>query len=166
MLVLVFTADGAYYHIEGNASSPLSGFERGYYTWDGSLFSVTTLLDTNGSTGISDANGSKFAVTVNGDTVVDGNGEVAFRRISNVPGTLEGAWIGGTPTLADSSVVLAFTSGGRYLFAQDLSGTGSSRDSIEIGTFTWDASSGVLTPDCRLAALIKTATVDSMPALA
>lgn len=144
--VLVFTADGAYYHVEGSASDPLSGFERGYYTFDGSSLRITTLVDTNGSHGTSDLNGSSLPIGINGDMLTSGPEPLAL-RISGGPGTLVGGWMGGYPTEADSSVVLVFTSGGQYLFAQDLSGTESSRDSIEIGTFSWDAVSGLLAPD-------------------
>lgn len=144
--VVVFTADGVYYHIERNASSVLSGFERGYYTFVDNRVAITTLLDTNGSTGLSDTNGSSFSITINGDTLI-ADGQVQAYRITGSPGSIVGGWTLGNPTQPDNSVVLVFTSGGKYFFAQDGSGTGSSRDSIEIGTFTWDAGSGLLVPD-------------------
>ena len=49
--VVVFTADGVYYSINGD------GFERGFYTFDGSPVMLTTLLDTNGAGGFSGDNG-------------------------------------------------------------------------------------------------------------
>ncbi len=143
--VLVFTADGAYYHIEGSPTNPSSGFERGYYTF-GSPLTFTTLVDTNGSTGVSSANGFNIPATVVDDTLILG-GDHAALRIPGSAGTLVGAWMLGDPTQPDNSVVIVFTSGGKFVFAQDGSGTGSSRDSIEIGTFTWDAGSGLLVPD-------------------
>lgn len=128
----VYTADGAYYQIR-RLADPFSGFERGYYTFNGSRVAYTTLLDTNGATGLSGSNGSSIPLTLNeGD------------RVGGTAGTLTGAWTLGNPTQPDSSSVVVFTSGGQYLFAQDGTGTGSSRDSIEVGTFTWDATSGLL----------------------
>lgn len=137
--VLVFTADGVYYHINGAPGNPQNGFERGYYTFDGSNVVYTTLLDTNGSTGVSRENGSDIPFTITGDTE-------GF-RLAGIAGTLVGGWTLGNPTQRDSSAVIVFTPGGQYLFAQDGSGTGSGRDSIEIGTFTWDANSGLLAPN-------------------
>ena len=39
--VVVFTADGVYYHIEGEPGEPLAGFERGLYTFNGSQAALT-----------------------------------------------------------------------------------------------------------------------------
>ena len=141
--VLVFTADGAYYQIEGSASEPESGFERGAYSYDGSLFRLSTIFDSNGSAGLSDVNGTPVPLTVVGDVLMS-EGATVGRRVSGSAGTINGPWIGGDATKADSSVVIVFTPEGQYLFAQDLSGTGSSRDSIEIGSYAFDSGGGTL----------------------
>jgi hypothetical protein len=144
--VLIFTVDGAYYHIQGGPSDPLSGFERGYYTFDGSQLGFTTLLDTNGSTGASGANGSKTPATTNADTLTFGGHPIAS-RLAGLAGTLAGAWVEGDPTKPGSSLAVVFTSSGKYLLAWDDKTQATNVDGIEIGQFTWDSSSGSLVPD-------------------
>ena len=144
--VLVFTADGAYYHIEGGAGVPLSGFEWGSYTFDGSRFALTTRVDTDGSTGLSESNGTSFLITVNGDTLMAGDEPVAS-RIAGIAGTLVGGWVFGDPTQPNSAGVIVFTSSGKFLMAEDGVASASGRDGIEIGQFMWDPTTGLLVPD-------------------
>ena len=61
---VMFTADGAYYHIAHMQSGSFqsTGFEHGYYTYDGEFITITTLFDDNGKEGLSDGNGSKFPI--------------------------------------------------------------------------------------------------------
>jgi len=145
--VLIFTGDGAYYHIEQASPGDLgSGFERGYYTFDGSKLSFTTLVDTNGSIGASGANGAPMPATIVGDTLMLGDEPVAG-RINGVAGTLNGAWIQGTPTQPDSSIAIVFTPSGKYLMAWDDKNQGINVDGSEIGQFTWNSTTGALVPD-------------------
>lgn len=125
--VVVFTADGVYYHIEGEPGEPLAGFERGLYTFNGSQLAFTTLFDTNGSTGLSDTNGSSFSIAVSGDTLI-ADGQVQAYRIAGSPGSIVGGWVGEFPG-SDSSLVVAFTDS-RFFQAND--------DGSELGTYTWD----------------------------
>jgi len=133
--VVVFTADGVYYEIEEG-----QGFERGLYTFDGSNVSFTTLLDTNGSAGFSDANGLTFQVGAPiGDELRDGDGVAFAHRFPGAAGTIAGAWVNGNPTLADSSylgVFLGSANGSRFFTANDNPEFGA--DEIEVGTYTWD----------------------------
>lgn len=145
--VLIFTADGAYYHIEQASPGDLgSGFERGYYTFDGNRLSFATLLDTNGSIGASGANGAPFPATIVGDTLMLGGEPVAL-RLNGAAGTLNGAWVQGTPTQPDNSIAIVFTPSGRYLMAWDDKNQGVNVDGIEIGQFTWNSTTGALVPD-------------------
>ena len=62
--IVVFMADGTYYHINTSVTADevnaAPGFERGLYTLDAATgaFTVTTLNDTNGDAGLSDNNGA------------------------------------------------------------------------------------------------------------
>ena len=135
---VVFTADGAYFHIGrvelGNFVS--SGFERGYYTYDGSALSITTLIDTNGHHGLSDANGSSFALSVVGDvaTFLDDPEDSRLQRVVGGPGSILGGWVQGNPTQPNNSFVGVFLAN-RILQATDnpeFGGIGA-----EVGNYTW-----------------------------
>jgi hypothetical protein len=125
---IVFLADGSYFQIEeGN-----DGFERGSYTYDGAVATITTRLDTNGSAGLSDDNGSNLFVSLVGDTLA------GMHRIGGSPGSIVGGWVGGNPAEADNSlvnVVAGNTYGAAYDFDDDES---------ETGTYTWNPVTGEL----------------------
>lgn len=139
--VVFFTDDGAYYHVEGGPGDALAGFERGLYTFAGGQFALTTLVDTNGSAGLSsDTNGVSFGpAAVVGDTL-DVGGQVVARRIKGGPSSIVGGWVLGDATQRDNSVAVAFIANGRYFLALDGAPQASadSRDSIETGTWSWD----------------------------
>ena len=148
--VAVFMRDGTYYQIDP------TGFERGSYSFNGSLLRTATRLDTNGDGGLSDSNGQALAVSVVGDElrspancVFDAahpdNCFVA-RRIPGAPGQIDGGWVLGDPAQADSSAVIVFTASGKYFFAQDGNPAADpgGRDGIEIGQAAWDAATGVV----------------------
>jgi hypothetical protein len=135
---VVFTADGAYYEIED------SGFERGFYTYDGTTLRITTLLDTNGNDGLSGANGMSIGpLIVDGDTIMPGGPLEGIRIPGSSAEPLVGAWVSGNPTLPGSSfvaVLLPASRGYKMLQASDgLFGVGS-----EVGTYTWDPGTQVL----------------------
>ncbi len=131
--VVVFTADGVYYHIEGEPGEPLAGFERGLYTFNGSEVAITTLFDTNGSTGMSSDSGVTYqGVIVSGDTLIV-DGQVQAHRISGSPGSIVGGWVGGNPTEAHNSFLLAFAQN-KYFAVIDFSDGSQS----EVGTYTWN----------------------------
>ena len=110
---VVFTADGAYYHI-GHMQSGVfesSGFEHGYYTYDGDFITITTLFDTNGKQGLSDGNGSKFPVAIVGNTLtfLDDPVDSQLQRLVGGPGSIVGGWVGGNPTEAHNSLAIVVT---------------------------------------------------------
>jgi hypothetical protein len=171
-VVVVFLADGSFFHIEANhpASQPsgTNGFERGRYRWDGTptstqgaysgAFSAAILHDTNGDIGFSGFDGVSGATAdVVGDILtiaVPGcaNPEecsLVATRVTPGPFTpLVGGWIFGNPLASDSSVLLVLLGNGDYYFAQDGSsepapvGDPNGFDGIEKGTWAWNAANG------------------------
>ena len=131
--MVIFTGEGVFYHLEGDAGEPLAGFERNLYKFTGSQVAFTTLFDSNGSTGLSSDNGTSFGpVAVVGDELLVG-GDVQARRIVGGPGSIIGGWIGGNPAQPHNGFVLSFAATG-YSLVYDLpDGTDS-----EVGTYTWD----------------------------
>jgi hypothetical protein len=155
--VVVFVADGTYYHINTSVTATevnaAPGFERGLYTLDAATgaFTVTTLNDTNGDAGLSDTNGALSATLfVSGDSfsLTEGGPAVGTRvtaATSPLNETLTGAWLIGNAAQADGSFVAVFDNDGTYYHAQDgPSGEVGAYDGIETGTFVWDPVSFVL----------------------
>jgi hypothetical protein len=170
-VILVFLADGTYFHIEANhpasEATGTNGFERGRYKWDApatsssGAFSLTTLQDTNGDIGFSDATGrSGITLDVAGDTLTISiagcdpvpDPEECFFSATRVTGgplsPLAGGWIFGNPLVEDGSVLLVLLGNGDYYFAQDGSsepppaGDPNGRDGIEKGTWAWNPATG------------------------
>ena len=131
----IFTADGAYFHINAR------GFERGHYTYDGSELRVITLSDTNGGDGLSGDNGLAELITVAGNiaTIVDdGIPMVGAHRIVGAPGSILGGWVADTPT-KDDVFAAVFAGGSRLFILEDRP----DREDSEVGTYSFSA--GVLT---------------------
>ena len=136
---VVFTADGAYYHIGRMESGGFvtTGFEHGYYTYNGSVFTVTTLFDSNGKDGFSDGNGSTFPVAVTGNTFTfldDPQGPDLVRLVGG-PDSIVGGWVQGNPAQRDSAFVVVLTDSGHILQATDNPEFGG--PGAEHGTYTW-----------------------------
>ena len=138
---VVFTADGAYFHIGRMQAGTFvsAGFEHGYYTYDGTNFSVTTLFDSNGDEGFSDGNGSTFPVAVTGDTLtfVDDPQDSQLERVVGGPGSIVGGWVQGNPAQRDSSFVAVFLDSGEMFQATDNPEFGG--PDAGYGTYTWSA---------------------------
>lgn len=137
--VIAFMADGTFYLLGDS-------FERGFYSFNGSCVTTTTLVDTNGSEGLSDDNGKCAQISITGDTLTAPDG-YAFQRITGQPGSLVGAWVAGDPTQADNSFVFVMTSSGKFFFAEDgdPATAPGGKDGVEVGTATWDPNTGTLT---------------------
>ena len=136
---VVFTADGAYFHIKRMQAGTFvsAGFEHGYYTYDGTNFTVTTLFDSNGDEGLSDGNGSTFPVAVTGDTLtfVDDPEDSHLERVVGGPGSIVGGWVQGNPAQRDSSFVAVFLASGQMFQATDNPEFGG--PGAEYATYTW-----------------------------
>jgi len=128
--VLVFTADGAYFHLNGK------GFERGHYTYDGSELRVTTLTDTNGGDGLSGDNGLAEPITIEGNVATNVNDvdpQVAAHRIVGAPGSIVGGWVSSLANPDDVFVVVLATS--THFFQGGVNGDDAG---AERGTYSWD----------------------------
>ena len=157
--VIVFFANGTYYQIQ-NASAAeaphgFDGFERGTYTWNPATgaFTVTTLQDLNGDTGLSGLNSvSGVTITISGDTAtatVPGEGSTTVSRVTGAS-PIVGAWSLGNAAVSNSSGVLVLLPNGAYFEAEDgdsspTTGDPNGHDGIEHGTYTWNSITGVLT---------------------
>jgi len=154
--VLALMADGTYYLIEPYTDGPTEtpGIERGRYTWNAATgaFRITNLLDTNGDSGASSADGELgLTATIVGDTltVVDPldnspDGTVTLQRLQRVEGTPIGGWVGGDANAPDSSLIFVGLPDGTYFMAHDNDRVAEpgGRDGLETGTFTWDPFTG------------------------
>jgi hypothetical protein len=147
---MVFLADGTYFQLDiRHGSQPAgeytSGFERGRYHWDATTGALTfaTLQDTNGSVGMSGANGFLgFTATVSGNTLDISNGAIVLTRVTGGLGSIVGGWVFGDPRIDDSSGVLALFADGTFIFAEDGNSAfdPSGHDGVEAGIYTWNPS--------------------------
>ena len=153
--VVVFLANGYYFQIQNaeaaDAPHAVDGFERGTYTWNPTTgaFSVTTLLDTNGDSGLSGLNGvSGVAVVVTGNSATGTVPGEPWNTLTRVTGSspLVGPWLLGDATVADNSILAIFFPNGVYFMAVDQPpGNASGPDGIEHGTYAWDPATGAFT---------------------
>ncbi|WP_438480140.1 beta strand repeat-containing protein [Oleiharenicola lentus] len=151
--LLTFLPDGTYFHIQTATPSQIAdgganGFERGNYTWNAATgaFGVVTKQDTNGDIGLSDLNGTAGStISVSGNTLTltpAGEGPFVLTRVTQVAGTLTGAW---AVDDGDGVVktVAVFLANGRYYLADDGEPElGDGGPGMETGTYTWNASTG------------------------
>ncbi|NCF85161.1 MAG: hypothetical protein GWQ05_04175 [Verrucomicrobiaceae bacterium] len=96
-VILVFLADGTYFHAEDGsdeAEAP-DGIERGTYVWDedSGILTITPEVDTNGEFGGSHPEGD-FTATASDSilTVGDQAESSVFQRVSGSPNTIVGGW--------------------------------------------------------------------------
>ena len=132
--VLVFTADGAYFLVGDD------GFERGFYTYSGSVLTFTTLFDTDG-----DGGSFWFQRMAHrpdrrrrGHDCAPGGPLGGIRFSSSAAEPLVGAWIQGNPTLPGNSFVAVFLGSDRghaFFQGSDIPEFGVG---AEAGTYTWD----------------------------
>jgi hypothetical protein len=157
--VLVFFANGSFYYIENVARSEapagVPGFERGTYSWNAATgaLALHILQDNNGNTGIGAGDGLPgITATISGNTLTistPGGGGLVGTRVSGAS-PIVGAWSFGEAHLADKSAVVVLLPNGVYFMAQDgdstpATGDPSGHDGIEIGTYSWNATTGIMT---------------------
>ena len=158
--VVVFLANGSFYYIENVAKSEapggFPGYERGTYAWNPATSAITlnVLQDLNGDTGAGGLNGRtdlKFSISGNTGTftIPGGDGPAVTTRVTGAS-PIVGGWSFGNAALANDSVVLVFLPNGVYFMAEDgdsspVTGDPSGHDGIEIGTYAWNPTTGLLT---------------------
>jgi hypothetical protein len=144
--VIVFTADGTYFHTQlkpgsQSAGENISGFERGHYRWDAATgaFSFATLVDTNGDIGFSGGNGlGSFPLVVTSSDTFTAAGDFVGHRLTGPANSIVGGWIIGDPSIPDNLGVLILRPDGTFVFADDGDRSNpAGHDGIEAGTYTW-----------------------------
>ncbi|HET7536608.1 MAG TPA: hypothetical protein VFJ90_09155, partial [Candidatus Didemnitutus sp.] len=153
--VVVFFPDGYYMQIKDCTASAAAdgecdGFERGQYTWNAQTgaFSCRTLLDTNGTAGLSGLVGVNGAtLTVSGGAItanIPGEAPTVLNRVAGAS-PIVGAF--GRASMGENSVVAVFLPNGVYFIAQDgdssPAGDPNGKDGMERGTYTWNEATGV-----------------------
>lgn len=155
---VAFMADGTYFHIETSSTDVTGapGFERGRYIWNAGTGSLrmTTLVDTNGDIGASDADGQlgiTATVTGNSLTIVDPldsgpDGTFTVTRLERVIGTPIGGWVGGDANAPDHSRLFIGFPDGTYMMATDGSPADDpgGMDGIEAGVLSYNTATGEL----------------------
>lgn len=144
-----------------------AGMEQGAITWDPTTQEATSAVsvETNGEWGLSDPIGGKYLLRYDGTNLLVrdiGDAEddwVSLRRARNAAGALYGVWAvqledGQTPPLG--TFTFAFSNENRYFMIDPLGDTPDENDpndevcggpGVETGTFTYTASTGMLTVD-------------------
>ena len=145
--VLVFQANGTYFHAEDAAGSGQDGMERGTYTWNEGtgVLTATPDKDTNGDIGLSDPSGALTATVVADTlTISDSGNAFPLTRVAATANPLVGGWRicdnGGNNT-----GVLVMLDNGIYFEAEVNNGDPTGTDGIERGTYTGNQGTGSLT---------------------
>ncbi|MGK0464214.1 MAG: hypothetical protein ACJAT5_000625 [Lentimonas sp.] len=143
--ILLFQADGTYFHAEDVIAdgSEVDGMERGTYTWDANTGLLTAIsdIDTNGELGLSEPEPS-FTATVEGDelTIADSESTTLY-RVNDPSNFIVGGW-----RICDNANsntgMLIFLDNDTYFHAEVDSVDGSG---MERGTYEWDSLKDELT---------------------
>lgn len=138
--LLIFQADGTYFHIEDPApgSDGMDGVEMGTYSLDGSgNLTVDVLFDNNGDIGLSHPTGSDV-LSVDGDTlsITDAEETSILHRVDFDPAKpIVGAWR--LIDNADNNTgVLVFLDNGYYFHGEVTADDPFGQPGIERGTYT------------------------------
>ncbi len=143
--ILLFQADGSYFHAEDVIAdgSEVDGIERGTYTWDAhsGLLTATPNTDTNGDLGLSAPEGA-FTATVSSDTLTLSDTEsTILTRVNDPADAIVGGW-----RICDNSNndtgTLVFLSNGTYFHAEVNPDDG---NGMERGTYAWNSGTETLT---------------------
>ena len=132
-----------------------TAIERGTYTWNPATgaFTVTTLQDLNGDTGLSDLQRAcrrhVHRLGRHGDGHRTREGTITVTRVTGAS-PIVGAWSVGNPAVANDSGVVVFLPNGVYFEAEDgdstpATGDPSGHDGIEHGTYAWNPTTGIMT---------------------
>jgi len=144
--LLVFLANGAYFHLESENTDPngMNGMERGTYTWHAGTgaFTATNAMDTNGQWGLNPD--TPTTITISGDTMdIDG---FSLSRVTGAS-PIVGAWTFGntlTPGSTGTGVVV-FLANNVYFHAESENSDPNGMNGMERGTYTWNLMTGAFT---------------------
>lgn len=157
--VLIFQANGTYYHAQDLAADdePFArdGMERGTYTWnsDTGAFGSNVQVDTNGDIGLSDPS-SPYNMQVDGDTltITEGGDTFQLSRVVFSPANpLQGGWMS-CDNKGMITACLVFLSNNKYFHLEVFSADGSNgnddvngKTGMERGNYSYNSATGVLT---------------------
>ncbi|MBF0370650.1 MAG: S-layer homology domain-containing protein [Magnetococcales bacterium] len=156
--VLTFMDDSHFMLVQDGDSiddpSGQDGMEVGTYGWEESsgVLTVNVITDTNGEWGLSHLTGTA-SISVSGDTltlsVAGADGTSSGSRITDDSNTLVGGWLMGTAGEADNATFLLFLDETNVIHVQDGDSVDdpSGQDGMEVGTYTWNETSGLLSPN-------------------
>lgn len=162
-IVLAFTGDGTYWHVEDGTDdeSGFDGLERGSYSWSrstGAFSSTCPESDTNGQWGLShgteesQCSGTPASLgilaLVNATTAAFGaEGDEPFvaTRIADADRAIVGGW---TTELDGNHIFVALLSNGTYVHAEVGTASEGGQTGIERGTYSWDPATGAFATGC------------------
>ncbi len=151
-LVVMATEGGKIVFVQTGSTDPecppptcQDGMEVGTYAWDATTgaFTVNISTDTNGEWGLSHS--TNMSVIIDGDsaTFTSADSNNTLTRISGTVEAIHGGWEA-VSGMGDDEVFFFFFENGKAVHVQagvsDLAG----QSGVEVGTYTWDASSGAL----------------------
>ncbi|HEY9250668.1 MAG TPA: PEP-CTERM sorting domain-containing protein [Rariglobus sp.] len=167
--VLVFLANGAYFHAESEntdgAEGGANGMERGTYTWNAGTgaFTSATAVDTNGEWGLFPDSPAFIDVTGNSLTIDD----TTMTRVTG-GSAIVGAWTYGNALDPDETGtgVLIFLANGIYFHAEsdNTADAENGQDGMERGTYTWNADTGAFTAETIVNTNMEWGLSDEFPA--
>jgi hypothetical protein len=144
--VLLFQADGTYFHAEDVVAdgTEVDGMERGSYNWNvnSGLLTATPNTDTNGELGLSAPIGGPFTATVDGNTMTIADTEsTTLNRVNDPADAIVGGWRI-CDNASNDTGILIFLDNGVYFHAEvdPVDGSG-----MERGTYTWNSGTETLT---------------------
>lgn len=152
---LVFNSDNTFTSTDFNSAlqpGEINGSESGTYSWDQSTGILTTQVtnDENGTLGLN----TGAAITINfgsstdSFTMLDGGETFNFAKVTeSSASSIVGNWYIQEQNLGTNTVYFSIFEDGTYAWSEDVAtpSTGES-DGIEQGSYTWDASTGLFTP--------------------
>ena len=137
LVIAVFFENGEYVQAvhAGASGTAANGVERGLYTWDSSTgaFSVTPVVDTNGSSGgLSTFSGALDKSSSTLTLTPSGGSAKTWSAVTNTSGGVAGAWY----TSSDDSLIVLLSTGA-YMYFETEGNTGITADDASISDWDW-----------------------------
>jgi len=147
-VTLTFINESIYIHGEDSDNLDPDGIEYGYYDWNPTTGVMTSsqVVDTNGTTGLSDA--SSCSVNVNSNTMTiscDGESPItASKLVKSETNPLIGSWMNGNSDDAYDLVIINVINDDTYALIEFVDDEDSDPAGIEVGKYTFDQATGTL----------------------